>query len=115
MSLILSKLSSTALLGATGAVASSSTTPLLFMSSATLGLGLGARARPVLSTFGRSALIGGLALTGNRSFTTGTDGVGHDVGKLVSTATEKIGLGDNQVRCFKVGRPLSTCMRRPLI
>ncbi|KAF9372175.1 hypothetical protein CPC16_002605 [Podila verticillata] len=66
------------------------------MSSATLGLGLGARARPVLSSFGRSAFIGGLALTGNRSFTTGTDGVGHDVGKLVSTATEKIGLGDNQ-------------------
>ncbi|KAG0331761.1 hypothetical protein BG000_010616 [Podila horticola] len=66
------------------------------MSSATLSLGLGARARPVLSTFGRSALIGGLALTGNRSFTTGTEGGGHDVGKLVSTATEKFGLGDNQ-------------------
>lgn len=94
MSLILGRLSSTALLGA-GAVASSST-PSLFMSSATLGLGLGARVRPVLSTFGRSALIGGLALTGNRSFTTG-EGGGHDVGKLVSTATEKIGLGDNQV------------------
>jgi hypothetical protein len=97
MSLILGRLSPTALLGATG-VASSST-PSLFMSSATLGLGLGARARPVLSTFGRSALIGGLALTGtgNRSFTTGTEGGGHDVGKLVSTATEKFGLGDNQV------------------
>ncbi|KAF9410530.1 hypothetical protein BGZ94_001621 [Podila epigama] len=68
------------------------------MSSATIGLGLAARARarPLFSTFGRSALIGGLALTGSRTFSSGTEGGGHDVGKLVSTATEKFGLGDNQ-------------------
>ncbi|KAG0347162.1 mitochondrial chaperone [Podila humilis] len=69
------------------------------MSSSALGLGLASatRVRPLfLTTFGRSALIGGLSLSGNRSYTTGMEGGGHDVGKVVSTVTEKMGLGDNQ-------------------
>ncbi|KAG0212169.1 hypothetical protein BGX28_006715 [Mortierella sp. GBA30] len=54
-----------------------------------------AGARPILANIGKSALVGGLAITGQRGFVSLPEGV-HDVGKLVSSATEKIGLGDNQ-------------------
>ncbi|KAG0248773.1 hypothetical protein BG011_009927 [Mortierella polycephala] len=45
--------------------------------------------------FGRNVLVGGLALTCHRGYATLPEGA-HDVGKLVLSATEKIGLGDNQ-------------------
>ncbi|KAF9999283.1 hypothetical protein BGZ79_007097 [Entomortierella chlamydospora] len=73
--------------------------PLLLSSSSQLGIGTAratlAATRPFLGSMTRNALAGGLALTGHRGFVSLPDGA-HDVGKLVSSATEKIGLGDNQ-------------------
>ncbi|KAF9920952.1 hypothetical protein FBU30_009064 [Linnemannia zychae] len=46
-------------------------------------------------TFGRSAFLGGLALAGHRSFVSLPDGT-QEVGKMVSNAADKLGLGDNQ-------------------
>ncbi|KAF9346720.1 hypothetical protein BGX26_001761 [Mortierella sp. AD094] len=74
--------------------------PLLLSSSSSL-LGIGtaratlAASRPFLGNMTRNALVGGLALTGHRGFVSLPEGA-QDVGKLVSSATEKIGLGDNQ-------------------
>lgn len=47
-------------------------------------------------TLGRNALVGGLALTGHRSFVSLPEGA-QEVGKMVSNAADKMGLGDNQV------------------
>ncbi|KAF9917308.1 mitochondrial chaperone [Lobosporangium transversale] len=76
------------------------TYPLLLSSSSMLGVGLRATtsagcARPCFASFGRNTLIGGLALTGHRGFASLPEGA-QEVGKLVSSATEKMGLGDNQ-------------------
>ncbi|KAF9396117.1 hypothetical protein BGX21_009662 [Mortierella sp. AD011] len=72
---------------------------LLSSSSSQLGIGTTratlAATRPFLGSMTRNALAGGLALTGHRGFVSLPEGA-HDVGKLVSSATEKIGLGDNQ-------------------
>ncbi|KAG0077108.1 hypothetical protein BGZ90_007710 [Linnemannia elongata] len=46
-------------------------------------------------TLGRNALVGGLALTGHRSFVSLPEGA-QEVGKMVSNAADKMGLGDNQ-------------------
>ncbi|KAF9586319.1 hypothetical protein BGW38_006941 [Lunasporangiospora selenospora] len=82
--------------------AGGSTLPGLF------GIGLGLRvaatpsstvafSRPFLSTVGRTALVGGVTLAGQqRGYTSTPEGGAHEVGRLVSSATEKIGLGDNQ-------------------
>ncbi|KAF9433034.1 hypothetical protein BGZ76_009971 [Entomortierella beljakovae] len=80
------------------------TYPLVLSSTSSLGLGtakttlistLNNTSRPFLGTTVRNAVAGGLALAGHRGYVSLPDGV-HDVGKLVSSATEKIGLGDNQ-------------------
>lgn len=47
-------------------------------------------------TLGRNALVGGLALAGHRSFVSLPEGA-QEVGKMVSNAADKMGLGDNQV------------------
>ncbi|KAK3843077.1 MAG: BCS1 N terminal-domain-containing protein [Linnemannia gamsii] len=46
-------------------------------------------------TLGRNALVGGLALAGQRSFVSLPEGA-QEVGKMVSSAADKMGLGDNQ-------------------
>ncbi|KAF9091098.1 hypothetical protein BGX23_005490 [Mortierella sp. AD031] len=46
-------------------------------------------------TLGRNALVGGLALAGQRSFVSLPEGA-QEVGKMVSNAADKMGLGDNQ-------------------
>ncbi|KAI1319520.1 hypothetical protein EDD11_003790 [Mortierella claussenii] len=51
--------------------------------------------RPLWSALSRNALVGGLAIGGHRGFVSLPEGA-QEVGKLVSSATEKIGLGDNQ-------------------
>ncbi|KAI7816393.1 hypothetical protein BC939DRAFT_44949 [Gamsiella multidivaricata] len=51
--------------------------------------------RPFLANVGRNALVGAVAFTGQHGFVSLPEGA-QDVGKLVSTATEKMGLGDNQ-------------------
>ncbi|KAF9111105.1 hypothetical protein BGX27_005395 [Mortierella sp. AM989] len=91
--------------GGLGAGLAVGTHPLLLSSASTM-LGIGtARAtlattlsnttRPFLGGMGRNALIGGLALAGHRGFVSLPEGA-QEVGKLVSSATEKMGLGDNQ-------------------
>jgi len=72
-----------------------------------LGLGMGFKSlagaassgRPFLASslgsFGRSALVGGVAMTSQRAYSALPDGA-QDIGKMVSTASEKLGLGDNQ-------------------
>lgn len=47
-------------------------------------------------TLGRNALVGGLALAGQRTFVSLPEGA-QEVGKMVSSAADKMGLGDNQV------------------
>ncbi|KAF8934312.1 hypothetical protein BGZ47_010428 [Haplosporangium gracile] len=46
-------------------------------------------------TLGKNALVGGLALAGQRSFVSLPEGA-QEVGKMVSNAADKMGLGDNQ-------------------
>ncbi|KAF9571241.1 hypothetical protein EC968_000837 [Mortierella alpina] len=83
------------------------THPLL-MSSCVSPLGLGLRGaaatahaanaaagRPFLATFVKSSLLGGLAVSGQRGFVSLPEGA-QDIGKIVSSASEKLGLGDNQ-------------------
>ncbi|KAF9942677.1 hypothetical protein BGZ67_000491 [Mortierella alpina] len=80
------------------------THPLLMSSSSGL-LGIGFRAgasahaanagRPFLATVVKSSLLGGLALSGQRGFVSLPEGA-QDIGKIVSSASEKLGLGDNQ-------------------
>ncbi|KAF9957827.1 hypothetical protein BGZ72_001295 [Mortierella alpina] len=75
------------------------THPLLMSGSGLLGMGFrGANAtagRPFLATFVKSSLIGGLAVSGQRGFVSLPEGT-QDIGKIVSSASEKLGLGDNQ-------------------
>ncbi|KAF9956164.1 hypothetical protein BGZ70_010023 [Mortierella alpina] len=82
------------------------THPLLLSScSGLLGMGFrgGASAlaanaavgRPVLTTFVKCSLAGGLAVSGQRGFVSLPEGA-QDIGKIVSSASEKLGLGDNQ-------------------
>ncbi|KAF9985851.1 hypothetical protein BGZ75_002477 [Mortierella antarctica] len=80
------------------------THPLLMSSSSGL-LGIGFRAgasahaanagRPFLATVVKSSLLGGLAVSGQRGFVSLPEGA-QDIGKIVSSASEKLGLGDNQ-------------------
>ncbi|KAF9911271.1 hypothetical protein EC991_004169 [Linnemannia zychae] len=46
-------------------------------------------------TLSRNALVGGMALAGQRSFVSLPEGA-QEVGKMVSSAADKMGLGDNQ-------------------
>ncbi|KAG0045446.1 hypothetical protein BGZ83_009345 [Gryganskiella cystojenkinii] len=100
-----------------GRVSMASTSmPLLLSSSSVpgaLGLGLGIRTivgassaatsvsagRPFLysnlGSIARSAVVGGLAVTTQRNYSSLPEHAG-DIGKLVTTASEKLGLGDNQ-------------------
>ncbi|CAO3573592.1 unnamed protein product [Mortierella alpina] len=82
------------------------THPLL-LSSCTGLLGMGFRGgpsahaanaavgRPLLATFVKYSLAGSLALSGQRGFVSLPEGA-QDIGKIVSSASEKLGLGDNQ-------------------
>ncbi|KAF8963339.1 hypothetical protein BGZ46_001005 [Entomortierella lignicola] len=84
--------------GGLGAGLVTTTNPhLLSSSSSLLGIGAATRAasRPFLGSMTRNAVTGGLALTSQRGYVSLPDGA-QDVGKLVSSATEKMGLGDNQ-------------------
>ncbi|KAF9202544.1 hypothetical protein BGZ49_007311 [Haplosporangium sp. Z 27] len=84
--------------GGLGAGLVTATNPhLLSSSSSLLGIGAATRAasRPFLGSMTRNAVTGGLALTSQRGYVSLPDGA-QDVGKLVSSATEKMGLGDNQ-------------------
>lgn len=69
---------------------------LAFRGGATAYAANAAVGRPLLGTFVKTSLLGGLAVSGQRGFVSLPEGA-QDIGKIVSSASEKLGLGDNQV------------------
>ncbi|KAF9283066.1 hypothetical protein BGZ68_005586 [Mortierella alpina] len=68
---------------------------MAFRGGATAHAANAAAGRPLLTTFVKTSLLGGLAVSGQRGFVSLPEGA-QDIGKIVSSASEKLGLGDNQ-------------------
>ncbi|KAG0214166.1 hypothetical protein BGX33_002413 [Mortierella sp. NVP41] len=94
--------SAVAMVGMSGGAGATTSHPLLLAAARGTTNMIATRSSPFFLnagtnglTLGRNALVGGLALAGQRSFVSLPEGA-QEVGKMVSNAADKMGLGDNQ-------------------